>query len=132
MKYDADFFNTIYRLHTEGKSDEAIHMLDSVPENHPEYPKALFYKSMLFTDEKESFNMFHQSLEKQFDQMNNDDSDKLFEVGMEYYDLEDYEEAIVYFDLVLNIEPKNHEALFYKSLSLAHLDDYEQAIGGDG
>lgn len=128
MKYDIDFFNNIYRLHVEGKSDKAIKLLDSVPENHPEYPKALFYKSMLFSDEKESFDLFQKSVSMQYDQMNSDDPDKLFEIAMDYYDLDDYEEAIDYLDSVLNIEPENHEALFYKSLSLSYLDDNEQAI----
>jgi len=41
---------------------------------------------------------------------------------------EDYENALIYFDKVLDIVPNATEALHGKGITLSHLGDYENAI----
>ena len=68
MKFNEQYFNKVYNLLQKGDTEGAMKMLDEVPENHPEYPKSLFYKSLIMKndDNAESINMFNKAIEMQY------------------------------------------------------------------
>jgi len=51
-----------------------------------------------------------------------------FDKGMESFRLGEYEQAISYFDRVLEIEPNNIDALYNKGNNLSQLEKFEEAI----
>ena len=51
-----------------------------------------------------------------------------FNKGMESFRLGEYEQAISYFDRVLEIEPNNIDALYNKGNNLSQLEKFEEAI----
>ena len=57
-----------------------------------------------------------------------DDVDALFKKGLEAIIKQKYDEAIQYFDKVLEIDPKNVDALNNKGVSLGNLHKYDEAI----
>jgi len=58
----------------------------------------------------------------------NDEVDLLFGKGVDSFNLAEYEQAISYFDQVLEIDPNNIEALISKGLSLSQLNKESRAI----
>ena len=58
----------------------------------------------------------------------NDDIDLLLNNGLDSHKLAEYEQAISYFDQVLEIDPNNIDALISKGLSLIQLEKYDDAI----
>jgi len=52
----------------------------------------------------------------------------LIEMGIELEESEQYEEAIIYFDKVLELDPDNVESLNEKGVILLKLDQFEEAI----
>ena len=57
-----------------------------------------------------------------------EDIDTLFKKGLEAIIRYEYDEAIQYFDKVLEIDPKNVDALNNKGVSLGNLHKYDEAI----
>lgn len=135
-----DFFDEVYELFEDGKVDKALNMLDSIPEDSPEYGRALFYKSMILAnngDEDKGFELLQQALFSEFgdnldlsdvDDVDYDNPDELFDRGLFNYEFGDFDEAIEFFDLALEVKPDFEEALYYKSLSLAAIDEFSQAL----
>lgn len=138
-----EFFDNVYTTFEMGNADEAMEMLDSIPQDSPEYSRATFYKSMLMSmqgNEDEGFKLFHEALINEImngsedledylpdDEGDLDDPDELFAMGMLNYQNEDFFNAIKYFDLANNLKP-HPEAFYYKSLSLAAMDEFEEAL----
>src|SRR3989338_1587787 len=61
-------------------------------------------------------------------QTGSDDLDELNQKGNDLFDLERYDEAISYYDQVLEIDPDDVVALTNKGLALRNLERYEEAI----
>lgn len=137
-----EFFDNVYFLFEEGKTDEAMLMLDSIPQSSPEYARALFYKSVLMSqvDEDEGFELFQNALvevlennpegflEEGIGDVDFDNPLELFDEGKFNYEFENFNEAIYYFDLALELKSDFDEAFYYKSLALAHLDEFDDAL----
>ena len=51
-----------------------------------------------------------------------------FDKGLDFLEAGEYDEAILFFDQVLAIEPNNTEVLFYKGLAFYYLGKYDEAI----
>ena len=130
--FDDSFFNKVYILAERGRTDEALKMLDSVPKNHSEYPRALFYKSVILGadgDEEESQKLFNQAINKEFKRQSSmDNYDLAFNFAMGAYEAGDFEEAVEFFDDCLNIRQDDCDALRFKALSLFGLENYDDAI----
>ena len=135
-----DFFDEVYGLSQRGQIDKAISMLDSISPDSPEYGRALFYKSMILADEgdeDEGFNLLQQALFSEFGEdidlsemevVNYDNPQELFDRGIFSYELDDFEEAIEFFDMALELKPDFEDALYFKSLSLARIDEFKKAL----
>lgn len=164
------FFNHVYELSDEGNIDEAISLLDTIPEDSPEYSRALFYKSMILGgdgDEDSALDLLKQSLilemkkegsADDFDESELEDTlrnalsdiDKenhvefsdldasdfedespeyVFNLGFDEFKKEEYEDALMFFNISLEKDPNQSEALYYKALSLGNLGEFEKAIG---
>ena len=53
---------------------------------------------------------------------------KIFDQGLELDSQGRYEEAIVYYDKALELDPEDRNSLVYKGLALFHLEKYEEAV----
>lgn len=136
-----DFFDEVYELFEEGNSEKALEMLDSVPEDSPEYARALFYKSVIIgssDDMDEGFEYLKQALmaesgedmdfSVEYKEVDFSDYIDLFDIGVLKYQNDEFEEAVEFLDLALDIEPEFSEALYYKSLSLAGMGEFKKAV----
>lgn len=147
-----DFFNDVYHLFSNGLADDALDKLDLIEEDNPEYPRALFYKSVISSslgDMSLANDLFREAIisevskssgmdseilrEEDFgrviDEMNEiTESKEAFDLGYEQYTSEEFERALDYFDLALELNPNESEVLYYKALSLARLEDFDFAI----
>lgn len=135
-----EFFDNVYNLFDEGKVDEAMGLLDTIPEDSPEYGRALFYKSMFSAaqgDEDGGFKLFQEALMNELE--NNPEGflgedvdytnpEELFDEGLLNYEMGYYADAIGYFDLAIDLKADDDEAFYYKSLSLAGLDEFDEAL----
>jgi len=54
--------------------------------------------------------------------------DKKLEQGKERLNSEDFEGSLVFFNEVINSDPKNEDAYYFKGFSLIQLGKYEDAI----
>ena len=111
-----DIFDEACELFEKGKSDKALELLDNIPENSPDYSRALFYKSIINNDEDLA--------------LNNDNTDiqELCKEGIYCYGIGDFENAIRFFNMMLGLKPEYDEAIYYKSLCLARLEKFEDAL----
>ena len=145
------FFDDVYHLFESGKVDEALNKLDTIDEDNPEYPRALFYKSMMLQDDDEqSLNLFKQAimgemsnvfgdevaeafLNGESDELLDDltdfnDPEDLFDRGFTDYQLGDYEDALEFFNLSLDIDSNQSEVLYYKALTLFNMGESKKAL----
>lgn len=136
------YFDEVYDLFDQKKINEAITMLDAIDEDNPEYERAMFYKSFILNasgiedNSSEIFQEFLSELDtddlndllKDDDDFDENNPEDLFEMGVFNYDIEEYEDAIEYFDLSLKILPNQIEALDYKALALCELKKYKHAL----
>ena len=146
------FFDEVHELFINGNIDEALDKLETIKEDNSEYSRALFYKSIILSakgdaDAKDFFNQailseasntwgfdskdlidnsdFNDFIEEIVDSTN---PDELFAEGMENYSLGDFDDALSFFDLSLEINPNQSEALYYKALTLANLGEFKDAV----
>lgn len=128
------FFDEIYELSQNGRRDEAIAKLDMFDENHPEYSRSLFYKAMISDDKDESMDILKELLESHLGEdiadfeIDYDNPDDLFAAGLSSYFIDDYEEAIEYFDSSLKLKPNQSEALYYKACCLGQMGRFKKAL----
>lgn len=140
-KEEAIFYD-IEELIGKNKLNEALHLIENMPEDSFRYGKALFYKSMILGilgNEEKSLETFKKSLAVELDAEMDDlnekykpldfnDPENLFNCGLTNYYFGDYEKAIENFDKSLELLPNQSEAIRYKALSYAALKDYKKAI----
>ena len=130
MKFNDSFFNKVFNV-SQSDVDSAIDMLDSVPKNHSEYPRALFYKSMILNNEDndyESFNLFKKSILHQLNNGLFKNVEDAFGVAMGYIYDGEFELAIGLFDFCIDNNYNVAVSLKFKSECLANLEQYEDAI----
>lgn len=136
------YFDEVYNLFENGKIDEAIAMLDVIDMNNPEYERAMFYKSFILNasgiedTSSEIFQDFLSELDEDInltdllkeDEFNENNPDDLFEKGLFNFEIKEYEDAIDYFNLCLEISPNHLDAIQFKALSLSNLKRYKKAL----
>lgn len=131
MKFDDSFFDKVYMLFEMGRTDAAMGLLDAVPKNHSEYPRALFYKSMFLKnegDDGESFDLFKQAIEMEYaNRLSSTNPDDIFEIAMEHYYEDEFEEAIKLFDSCIEKGYNVVDSLKFKSACLSNMELYGQA-----
>ncbi|MBE6495671.1 MAG: tetratricopeptide repeat protein [Methanobrevibacter thaueri] len=141
-KQEKAVFYDVDELSAQGKLQEALLLLDLIPEDSPNFSMALFLKSMflgIIGDEEESFELFKKSLaeelgedavdmEEKYVPIDMNDPNDLFNCGLTNFYFGDYEKAIENFDMSLEKLPKQSEVIYYKALSLASLGNYKKAI----
>ena len=146
-----DFFVKCFDLFYSGNDDDAIAMLDTIDEDSPHYGRALFYKSVITSKDKgDPIKLFVDALLHEIGSVGGVDIDEVldeeeymnliedlrdvdnsldnFHEGLEYYEKEDFETALKYFDLAIESNPKDSEAIYYKSLALSRLGDFDIAL----
>lgn len=139
--YNESFiFNKVDELIDKKQFSEALFILDSISQENPNYQRALYTKSMILSilqKNDESFEIFQKSIsyddndefkEFEYEYAPIKNSDDFFNYGLTSYYFGDYSEAIDYFDLSLKIQPNQSETVYYKSLSLGGLGEFEKAI----
>ena len=134
------FFDDVYELFERGEIDKALSELDTIDENHPEYPRALFYKSVIMGaagNQDEGRDLFYQALSNEFgedfeetleDSIDYNNPEELFTHGRFCYEMGDYSEAVEFFDSSLKLDSKNSETIYYKALSLAGMGEFKKAV----
>ena len=147
-------FNEVYSLFSIGHFDEALDKLNTIDEDNPEYSRALFYKSIIYSalgENENAENLLKQSLISEaiktsnmsMDELENDNdfkrvideiediknSSDAFKSGLKYYQNDDFEKALDFFDLSLELDPGDSEVIYYKALTLANLQDFDIALG---
>ena len=131
MKFNDAFFDEVYKLSQMGKADVAIEMLDSVPKNHSEYPRALFYKSMILkneNDDSEPLELFKKAIQTEFlNQVSCENIEDVFDMAMECFYDGDFEMAIELFDSCIDNDYNIVDSLKFKSACLASLELNEDA-----
>ena len=129
--FDDLFFDKAYKLSREGRIDEALEMLNSVPEDHSEYPRALFYKSAFMAingDDEQSGELFNRSLKEELArQMSMEPSEVAYEFGKNAFEAGESDVAVAYFDECLKRDPDFCEALHFKALALMDLEKFDEA-----
>ena len=137
---DIDALNGIaFSFSSIGKHVEAISYYEKVLAIDSEDIDALIgIASSLenLESDEEAISFYNQALEieveqESFDELSDEDLESLeefLEEAEEFFDEENYEEAIIYYDKVLEIEPTNPDALFSKSLALEKLGQLEESF----
>ena len=142
-----DFFDECFYLFYNGNVDEALDMLDTIGEDSPHYGRALFYKSIITSKDKEDpIKLFVDAMLHEINsngEIDIDDENYLnlienlrdvgnsldnFHEGLKYYENEDFETALKYFDLAIESNPKDSEPIYYKSLALSRLGEFDIAL----
>lgn len=127
-------FHQVDELIAENKLEDALLLLDLIPEASPNFAKALFVRSMIqiFLDmHDKSMETLNNSLTTQFSEnrpFNPNDPEDLFDMGITNFYFAEYEKAIRHFDMSLEILPDQSEVIYYKALSLGCMGEYEKAI----
>ena len=133
------FFEDIYTLFEDGNVDEALAKLETIDENHPEYNRAAFYKSVILSSEgdneaaEELFNRTIGNLNGSVGDIlseiiDHDDPSELFTAGVTCYEHGDYASAINFFDSVLKFDSNDVDTLYMKSNSLSLMGEYKKAL----
>ena len=134
MKFNEQYFNKVYNLLQKGDTEGAMKMLDEVPENHPEYPKSLFYKSLIMKndDNAESINMFNKAIEMQYIQSAlSRDIKEVYEMALGNFEVDEFEIAMAFFDLCIEKNYNVAESKMFKIeclLNLGLIDDADELI----
>ena len=147
-----DFFKDIELLVSKGFLNDAIVKLDAVGENNPDYGKALFYKSNIISqlgDDDFARKLYKEAVIFEVSKSSGIDADVLrdndfkkvsdeldditlssiiFNMGLEFYEVGDYTNALNSFDNALELNPNDDELIYFKSLALANLGDFDIAI----
>ena len=147
-----DFFKDIELLVSKGCIDDAIVKLDTVDENSPDYGKALFFKSNIMSqlgDMDVAQELYKEAVIFEVSKSSGIDADVLrdndfkkvsdeldditlssiiFNMGLEFYEVGDYTNALNSFDNALELNPNDDELIYFKSLALANLGDFDIAI----
>ena len=127
-------FHQVDELIGENKLDDALLLLDLIPEGSPNFANALFARSMILTFldlHDESMETLNDSLTTQFSEnqpFDPNDPEDLFDMGITNFYFSEYEKAIRNFDKSLEILPDQSEVIYYKALSLGCMGEYEKAI----
>ena len=122
-----------------GSHEEAISYYDKVLLINPKNNDALLGKALALDNlgkSEEAILYFDKALEtEEIQQPIQDISDKdleflqvSFELAQELFEGEHYDEAISYYDLVLQIIPSDTDALIGKAIALGSIDNHEEAI----
>ena len=133
------FFEDVYTLFEDGDIDEALAKLETIDENHPEYNRAIFYKSVILSSEgdneaaEELFNRTISNLnwsvgDDLSQKIDYDNPSELFVAGVTCCQCGDYEGAINFFDSVLKLDSNNVNALFMKSSALSLIGEHKKAL----
>lgn len=141
-----EFFDEINSLYEDGKIEEALNKLDEIKEDDPDYPRSLFYKSLILAsigDERaedllkqslmlEMKNTFNRDdmdflMDEIFDE-EYDESEELFMTGIADYNAGDFEDALSNFNALLKMDPNQSEVIYYKALTLAQLGRLKKAL----
>ena len=131
-----DFFNEVYELFYKGNSEEALKKLDTIEPDNPEYPRSLFYKSVILSNlgDSSAEELFMQSLigeaikAKGDEFIDDEDYISYFNKGLDEYNSGNYEDALYSFNVSLGLEPNQSEALYYKAITLGRLFEFDEAI----
>ena len=128
-------FNQIDELVNKNELDEAILLIDLIPESSPNFGKALFIKSMILGflgKDTESVEKLKDSINVQFgdksDLFDLNNPEDLFDFGITNFYFGDYHKAIECFDMSLGILPEQSEVIYYKALSFGCLGEFRKAI----
>lgn len=131
-------FYDIDELINKGEFDGALKLLDTIPENAPEYQKALLLKSVILAmlgdydgaaeNIQKSLDLDKQLDLKKYRPIDINDPEDLFNCGLTNFYFGDYRKAIAYFNQSLELLPNQSEVIYYKSLTFACLEDFEKAI----
>lgn len=134
-----EFFDEVNYLFVDGKIDEALAKLDTVGEDNPEYGRALFYRAVILGatgDGDSASELFDQALIAEFgedfegisNEIDYDDPQELFEAGIFWFNMEDFDGALKFFNESLKLRPNDSETLYYKALSLGNLGRFKKAL----
>lgn len=130
-------------LYGQKRYDEALMILDKIPEECEEYSLALFMKSMILGvagDDEESFELYKEFLKvkfgrdisdinEKFHARDMDDPHELFQCGLSLFHIfKDYKKSITYFNRSLRIDPDQADVIYYKALALAQIGRFEKAV----
>ena len=128
-------FNQIDELVNKNELDEAILLIDLIPESSPNFGKALFIKSMILGflgKDTESVEKLKDSINVQFGDKSGlfdlNNPEDLFDFGITNFYFGDYHKAIECFDMTLGILPEQSEVIYYKALSFGCLGEFRKAI----
>lgn len=137
-KREKAIFYDVNKLVMNEKLEEALLLLDSIPDGSPNFGKALFSKSMILSimgDEDNSNECFKKSIASEYEsiygkykQIDRDNSEDSFNGGLTSFYFGNYEKAIEEFDNYLKKFPNQSEAIYYKALSLGCLGEFKKAI----
>ena len=139
-----EFFTNVFAMAEEGDLNQAMNMLDLIPEDNPEYGRALFFKSILMSEhgyEEEGLDFLRQSMEYELERNpekfleNEDEEDIDFSNPQELYDeiqlscmMNEFDKSLMYCDALLDLIPDSEDALFYKTISLVSLNKLDEGL----
>ena len=130
-------------LYAQKRYDEALIMLEKIPEDSEEYSLSLFMKSMIMGiagDDEESFEVYKEFLKVKFgrniDDMNEklkainmDDPNEVFQYGLGLFHIfKNYQKAISYFNRSIRLNPHQGDVHYYKALAFAQLGNIKKAV----
>ena len=127
LAFSSDWDNTANKMieaYDNGNYSKAIEYCDRILSKNPDDFNALAYKgsSLAFLENYEDAIVILKKAEKI-----DTDSGLYFEIGYTDYELENYSEAIAYFDKALAIDFKHLDAYVFKAYSLVALQMYDEA-----
>ena len=134
-----DYFDKIYEIFNNGNVEKAFEMLDDIGEDDPKYFTSLVYRSMILGD-LNKYNESDEFLKKAillkaknnyddpFIVIDYDDYYLLADIGFDFYDERDFDNAIKFFDLSLELNHHQPEVLFCKALALDEIGKTKEAI----
>ena len=139
-EYFEKYFDKIYKIFHNGNVEKAFGMLDDIDEDDPKYFTSLVYRSMFLLDMgkyQESDEFIKKAIllkaknnyDDPFMLIDYDDYYQLACIGFDFFEEDDFDNAIKYFDLSLDLYPNQSEVLCYKAFSLDSIGKTEEAIG---
>lgn len=141
-KQETKILNEAEKLFNQGKLDEALQLIDLIPESSPNYGNALFAKSLILgisSDGEETFKTLKKQpntefkedivdLNKKYKPADLNNPEDLFNCGITSYYFGEYEKAIENFNLSLKKLPNQCEVIYYKALSYACMEELKKAV----
>ena len=138
-----EFFTRAFALAEGGDINQGLKMLDLVPEDDPDYGRALFFKALMMSEQgfdEEASEFMQQSVEYELqngsqDAFFEDEDDVDFSNPQELYDemkfccmMNEFDKSLRYCDALLELEPDCEEALYCKALSLVGMDRMDEGL----